>query len=409
MPRNSSTSNYAIRSDIPNDFKDLMRSQKVTNILFEDDKVWRCQLPDGKVLVVFKERYIEAHHKSTDKLHLLVKLECQKELCAILHIFGFSLALDDVQEIAVYNAKLYFIVNPPTAVPLHTITGDSKWQTYSACTTKFADFDVAKLSVEGFGLIKNFQLFPPYKRCASWQEFLHTSFVEMCRLNAENLHAQGLSIDEALQNLFLVKCQDFFTDVRLQLVHGKLTPEACLVAPDDHAHLHTILNFGELSMWGDPLLDVAGQLFFMETFDDPDRAVSIDCLHKHAIDHYGEEIYARLNLYRIFYALLMLTDQKLIPQTCPAEQTAKITACALLTLKKFAEILESTMIWQIMPVLSLSKSKPKSPPKAMTSSFVSSLSANSLMDLGTQSLSNTSVGNMLDAGNICAETTPTLR
>lgn len=380
MPRNSSTSNFAIRSDIPNDFKDLMRTHKVISILSEDDKTWRCQLPEGKVLVVFKERYIEAHHKSPDKLHLLVKLQSQKELCAILHIFGFTLGLDDVIEIAVFNAKLYFIVKTPTAIPLSKIADDIKWQTYAECSTNFLGFDATKLRVEGFGLIKNPQLFPPYKRCDSWQEFLRAGFVEMCRLNAGNLHAQGLNIDQTLQNLFLVKSQEFCTHARLALVHGKLTPEACLVAEEDHNSIHTILNFGELSLWGDPILDLAGQLFFMETHDDPDRASAIDYLHEYAIETYGAEIYKRLNVYRIFYALLMLTDQKLIPQTCAAEQTEKITACALMTLKNFAEILESTLIWQIMPVLRLSKQKPE-PTATMTSSFAASLSSSSLMEL----------------------------
>ncbi len=83
------------------------------------------------------------------------------------------------------------------------------------------------------------------------------------------------------------------------LVHGDFFPENIML--DDKLNVTGIIDFSPMTVIGDPLMDIAGGILFME-FIDGYMPVDSEILHDIVLKKYGEGIGETIRLYRLYYS-----------------------------------------------------------------------------------------------------------
>jgi aminoglycoside phosphotransferase (APT) family kinase protein len=99
---------------------------------------------------------------------------------------------------------------------------------------------------------------------------------------------------------------------RPELVHGDYYPANVMI--DSDGHVTGLIDFGALTVMGDPRMDAAGAVLYlagMGGVTTEDKRIVLDCVKEHGINE------AVLALYRIFYAFrLLATDREDVLRWC---------------------------------------------------------------------------------------------
>ena len=133
-------------------------------------------------------------------------------------------------------------------------------------------------------------------RCATWPDFLRTKASAVVELSGPWLRSDVPAFDAVFER-FLTDC-DLVSDVTTaRLVHGDYFPGNVVTAED--LSLAGVIDFGVLTLAGDPRMDLAGALWFVDCVD-TFRPGDDDVVMGVVSPHVPAEV---LDLYRRYYAL----------------------------------------------------------------------------------------------------------
>jgi putative membrane protein len=132
----------------------------------------------------------------------------------------------------------------------------------------------------------------------SWSEFLWARLARSVASSRSDLEADVPGVGEVLSRVRVELAGLSAYDDR-RLVHGDYFPGNVFV--DDSGEVTGVGDFGYSTVVGDPLLDVAGAIAFLEVVDghEPDDSVHLTRL---AQAKHGVDVVRRLGLYRLYYS-----------------------------------------------------------------------------------------------------------
>lgn len=132
-----------------------------------------------------------------------------------------------------------------------------------------------------------------------WHQFLRRWLAHQLRQTRQNLARDVVALDLKLGQLGEHLREPYRGAYRL--VHGDFFPGNLLVAPDGRAL--GLLDFGRLTMYGDPLFDAATAWVFFDMYDEL-RANVRERLLPVFLDRLGAHFRGRLFRYVLLYSLL---------------------------------------------------------------------------------------------------------
>jgi hypothetical protein len=159
---------------------------------------------------------------------------------------------------------------------------------------------------EGFGEI----LAPSPIRTETWPDFILSRASKCLEAQHHSVVARMGGADRALRQLegLLAQCPCS----RPQLVHGDYYLANVMINSD--GQVTGLIDFGALTVMGDPRMDAAGAVLYLAEMDGvttEDKRIVLDCVQEHGINE------AVLALYRTFYAFRFLaTDREPVLRWC---------------------------------------------------------------------------------------------
>jgi aminoglycoside phosphotransferase (APT) family kinase protein len=85
------------------------------------------------------------------------------------------------------------------------------------------------------------------------------------------------------------------------LVHGDYFPGNVMIGEDDT--VSGVIDFGALTVIGDPIMDIASAVIFLEATREAYDPADVGYLTRRLIDQRGETVIDALRTYRGFYAI----------------------------------------------------------------------------------------------------------
>lgn len=159
-------------------------------------------------------------------------------------------------------------------------------------------------------------LAPTPLRTATWPAFLRCKIATALRAAAPHLATDAGAARVRAAERYLERELPAVGDVTTgRLVHGDDFAENVFVTPSGGATravggwaVSGVTNFSDLTLAGDPCLDVASAVLFVEELRDygpEDTRVLSDA----AVAHYGPAIEGIFYLYRLYYSVLFAVDR----------------------------------------------------------------------------------------------------
>ncbi len=143
----------------------------------------------------------------------------------------------------------------------------------------------------------------------SWPEYLWDRLKQSYRLIRPDLERDVPEIDAILAHV-RSELRDLEGFAEKRLVHGDYFPGNVYV--DDTLEVSGVGDFGYSTVVGDPRLDLAGAVAFLEVVEGHQAEDSV-YLRRRLTERHGEDIARWLHLYRLYYSLYFSScgDQKL--------------------------------------------------------------------------------------------------
>jgi aminoglycoside phosphotransferase (APT) family kinase protein len=135
-------------------------------------------------------------------------------------------------------------------------------------------------------------------RAVSWPAYLHARMGRCLADSAGWLPADVSALDRAVERLRIGI--DALAETAPLLVHGDVFPGNVMVGDD--LRVTGLVDFGRLTCVGDPMMDVASSIVFLEVargFHEDD----VPYLTQLARERFGKSIFATIALYRAWYAV----------------------------------------------------------------------------------------------------------
>jgi len=134
-------------------------------------------------------------------------------------------------------------------------------------------------------------------RASSWREFLHASIEASIAANQVPLASDVTDLDAVVATARTALAT--IPEPPKALVHGDYFPKNVMLAED--LRVSGIIDFSPMTVVGDPLMDVAGGLLFLEVLDTYQPADS-EILSALIRQEYGAGIVDIIEAYRLYYS-----------------------------------------------------------------------------------------------------------
>jgi len=267
---------------------EILEQLNTRNAVLLGEGIEACvyQLPESKVVRIYKNK---AAYKQVKKM---------QDFYDSLNISAVAFSLPKILSIHEYNDTVYTIDNQLTGTPLRLQLTSGNKQTLLKSYIHITEEEIASLHVpySYFGeILANKPL-----RCSTWPAFLQTKTQQAYKSAAMLFDADVPEIKHILE--FFTAESNLVDDVtQARLVHGDFNASNVLF---NNGIITAVTDFGELTIAGDPRMDIAsGIIGFMEE-EDGMRKSDGDFLLSYLISKYGPSTRRVIHLYRLYYAIV---------------------------------------------------------------------------------------------------------
>ena len=132
-----------------------------------------------------------------------------------------------------------------------------------------------------------------------WHQFIARYITLKLAQVTPYLSSDVPQLTQKVQHLYAVLDQPYGGDCRL--VHGDFFPGNLLI--DDHCQITALLDFGLMTMYGDPLFDIATGWVFFDMYDELKLRI-VDRYLAMVLERLGKAIRGKLYRYVLIYSIL---------------------------------------------------------------------------------------------------------
>jgi len=261
---------------------------------------------EAEVYALGPERVIRFYKKRVDRDLAKRRRDFYATLDRARVAFSVPLILDEAERDGVYYTMEQRIAGVSLAEALPGLAGAARHRALRGYAETSLAVRRLRFPQERFGEV----LAPSPILCETWQDFVLSRASKCLEAQYRSVAVQVDRPDRALRQLetLLAQCPC----PRPELVHGDFYPANVMIGPD--GHVTGLIDFGTLTVMGDPRMDAAGAVLYISEMNGvsaEDKRIVLDCVEEHGVD---ETVVA---LYRIFYAFRFLaTDQEVVLRWC---------------------------------------------------------------------------------------------